>query len=281
MADVLITDLTDQSRISRKTDGLRATRRFLVSNAGLATAPSGRLVDAVYALALPVPGDPHPYAGGLLCSEVSAETADRSSNSDMFVTCTYEPPNINNRAPSISGVCQFEAGATVAKKKFFTNNQGGLMSVIAVSNGNTLPAQPIEAEIDVPVPYMHFSRLEPYPLQGGKILQFTGRVNSVAWNPGVFTATPRTALCTAIRATLQGSAYMLKYEFQYAFDTYDVLATYISPQDKIPILTGLTGYGNTGTFPATDPRNGAFVNIPIYRVYPEADFSTLGLYTGQ
>lgn len=270
MATLTTSDCLQKSRVYEKTDGRHAIRVFLVSNCGVAGQPAGRQFDALTPIGVPSPGDQHPNASDLYCSEVSVELADANTNDQMIVTATYDPANVNNRAPSTTGICQFEAGATVAKKKYFTNNSGLLMSVVAVVGANTLPAQPIEAEIDYPIPYLHLSRLEPFPGEGAKILAFVGRVNSVDWNPGFFTATKRTALCTAIRATVQNYAVLFKYEFQYAFDTFDVIAAYIDPQTKVPILNGLTGNNS----------DHLIAGIPAFRVYPEVDFAQLKLNSG-
>ncbi len=268
MANIRVSDITEKSRITNRVDGLRATRVFLIENGGTDGIPSGRLVDAATSLGIPSPGDVHPSASSLFLTEVSCEPCVQSK-SDFLMICTYEPPNVNNRKPSTSGICQFEAGATVAKKKFYTDKNGALMTVFAAISGNNLPPQPIEAEIDFPVPYIHFSRLEP--AGASNFLPFVGKVNSIAWNPGFPTGSvpARCVLCSAIRISLQGAAWAFKYEFQLNYDSYDVIATYIDPQTKVPILSGLTG------------SSGATINgIPAFRVYSEADFTALGLYTG-
>ncbi len=268
-ATVTVTDLIQQSRMSNRVDGLHGTRRFLVT--GAANVASYRLVDALLAAGAPQPGDPHPTASAILCSEITAEPASDASKDQMFLTATYDPPTYANRAASTSGICEFECGSTMGKKTYFTDRNGSLMSVTATVGGLTFTPQQVKAEIDFPLNYLKFKRLEPFGQDYSKVFLFPGRVNSANWAPGgiTFQAAPRTVLCMPIRAKLQGSCMLFEYEFQYNYATYDIYEVYKDPVTKQLITTGLTGTPSSGT------------TIPSFRVYPEIDFTPLGLYTGQ
>lgn len=199
--------------------------------------------------AVPQRGQAHPGIPNLVVDSVQVEPAP-DSPTKAHVTVIYSSPVADNTPPSETATPTLEVGATVAAAERDFDALGVRMTL---SNNNI--TQPFKASVQAGNPYITFGRREPKPFNKAKVTVFVGAVNSTPW----FSDPPRTWLCTAIRARLNGDAFDVSYEFQYNRFTWDVSGIFIDPKTNEPLLT-------------TDSNS-----LKTFRVYSEADFGQLSL----
>lgn len=93
MPSIAISELVENARASWTTNGIMATREFLVT--GL-TSTTGPLLQAMTAPNLPLFGDPHPDNGLIYVSGIEPTPFAKNSRTEARVLYTYTAPSGNN-----------------------------------------------------------------------------------------------------------------------------------------------------------------------------------------
>lgn len=256
-------DQIDNAQFVRSNDGWSYTRQFLVT--GLDAFPaSSKMFQAAepsnYAAGLmPSYGSLHPAAGlaGMRVDNVTVSPVQGSANQATIVF-TYSYESGKNNPPSETATPTTEFGSTVANiTQYVDNNNTDLVISNFTIGGNTQPSQWVQAETTISCPYVMFERREPRPFNKSKVTTYVNSVNSQNW----FGDAQRTWKCTAIRATLKGDAFAVRYEFQFKADKWDQQFVYTDPSTRAPYI-GAT-YANGGRI--------------LKALLPERDFNLLNL----
>jgi hypothetical protein len=262
MAQVEVQDLVDEASYEATLSGITATRKFLVT--GLSDQPHKKLYQASLLPGIPQRTQVHPSIPGLVVSSVSVRPVPGSA-AMAWVSVAYESPTKNTTTPSEFANTEIEVGATVSALDTSVDKDGNEMVLYHTQettdeDGNVitkeLPPQPGKASVQEPNPYISFQRREPIPFDIDKSINNVGHVNKVQW----YGSSPRTWLCTAIRARLDGDAFQVSYEFQYRARTWDVELVYTDPSTGAPVADAVEDVGRAK-----------------FQIYPEADFNRLGI----
>ena len=257
-------DLIDGASFSESSNGLAATRTFLVT--GLSGSPSFKTAEALFATGIPRFGDAHPNAPGVVVVSRTARPASRDSNASAIVQITYGQPTAEQGVPDAGGSSvQFSLGSSVQSvttQKDASGNQILLSHTFTDTDESGNVTERIETqggEVDIQVPQTVFrvTRRESQS-PGANSLFYTGKINSVPFLGGE----PKTWLCTRIEGDSDdgGETFVVAYEFQYNRETWDATVVFIDPDTGRPPKDLVDGEG-----------------IKTVRVYQLVDFNALNL----
>lgn len=249
MPEVSVDDLIDEASYVADSSGVKVTRKFLIT--GLNDNAPRKLYQAAMLPDLPQRGQAHPNIPNLVVETVSIQPAP-SSPTKAHATVVYQTISSTNITPSEGAEATLDYGATISSVERDRDKNGDEMILTYDGRDN----QPFIANVQAAFPYLTLSRREPKPFNTLKVKQFVGAVNSVPWigDPA------RTWLCSAIRATLDGDAFRVNYEFQFNRFTWDVIGVYFDESKGKPIVNPVTGQGRK-----------------TFYVYSEEDFALLNL----
>ena len=236
-----VADLIEESRLEYTEAGYRVDRRFLVD--GISGSADARLYLALNASGVPRVGDFHPVIPGLRVSRVSVVPI---APSQMDVTVEYAagPAGQSEQDTTESGGWSYEWSTSSATEQTWRDASGTIMYsfVFGVSSVTTTV---YSAEVIRPRQQLRAKRTDG-AFTRRQLLAYAGRVNISTWNG----YPPRTWLCSGLSGT-EADGYSL--EFSYNESVWDFETTQ---------------YFNT---------SGAPLPTNTYVVYPQADFSPLGI----
>jgi hypothetical protein len=271
-------DIVEGASFRDGENGREAVRVFTLS--GITGDPPARIARALERPIIPRRMDPHPTEPGIICLDLSARALDPTI---VEVTATYGVPATQSLLPeneAARGV--MEVGATVSAattqkdvngdaimvtgRRFVHRDDpdgaGALLQSLGIVSGFRFEDQGGDVEIQIPMPAMRVSRIEPAnPWRLART--YVGRVNARRWNDGE----PRTWLCTAINGTTNdfGKTFEVSYEFQFNDETWDATVVYIDPDTGQP------------TSEAIELLRRGIPAIRTVQVYRTIDFDPLGL----
>jgi len=211
-----ITDLIDEASIDVTTEGLRATRAFLVS--GLTGDAHAITFQAYFAEGIPVQGEAHPSVTGLVVETMSARPVSDSPGSAR-ITVNYKPRNATRIASEGTAPPVISTGATVQEDETNFDANGNVIRLAYTSNpdanGNvkyngTVATGKIRRAF--PMPVIKFARREsvnPF----AKVLTYTQKVNATPF----YGFDEKTWLLSNIESDSSdgGLTWNVTYELQY------------------------------------------------------------------
>ncbi len=243
-------------------DGFSETRVFDVLN--ISGAVSSRMYNALNANGIPARGSSHPIVPGIKVTKRSAAPLDIANGARVSVFYSKPSAEVTDQDPgSDPGTIEVGASAQSVSTTLDVDNNQLLVSHtitetdVSGAQQEKTDVQGVEVNVQVPQVILTRTRVESSP-PTRKAREYVGKVNKHSiWGFG-----KRRLLCTRIQGTSndQGVTYAVTYEFQSSTTIWDPVITYIDKE--------------TGR-PPTDLVFG--VGIKNVQVYPEADFSGIGI----
>ncbi len=268
MGVITASRLAEGAKYSNSTRNIALVEEYLITVA--ASVPD----HAVFADAIATPGLPtrysyHPTFAALICTNISCESMGSKGPKQIKFSATYEYEHDHTQStPSRTGKCTLEFGTAMANAKVTTDAKFApmILTFKDPEQGDVERFQACEFDVQIPSPIITFRRAEP--LKGTDYialkLAFEGYINSRPFNK----MNKHTALCTLIQATIEADHFNVTYQFQFNRDTWDVTGVFKESNDTNKVAAGSPSLGVSYV-------NGGKKD---FVVYPEADFTQLGLH---
>lgn len=262
MPTILSSDMRHGSTFRINTTGEEAVRSFLIQLESSIPA-NQRLFAAATCPGLPIIGDIHPADGDLAVSSITPSCYDESTF-EYLVLVDYKVRSFDNTPAGTTAFAWVTCSSTVENQDQFVDKDGNQLLVYSqevTDNFANFIGQPCSASVTVCNAMVTMTRREPAPMDLGKILTYTGSVNSISWLGGA----PRTWKCIGMDPKWDGKLIHWTYKFQYNRNTWDVVCFFKDPvtqqivvnQDGTSLVEG-NGYA-------------------VFRVYTEQDFNRIPL----
>jgi hypothetical protein len=264
-------DLKQASRIVKTKQGFRADRTALISyDPDMVTITADTaLYNAITDGSLPSIGDAHPHIASIYLQSL---TCDPLALGEYIVTMVYEdvpgfPLTSNNlkRVSATTAPGRIEKDATqptpVEMWALYMTKAGDAADPEVMTKENFAP------NIEKPRASFEFEYtvddgLGTTPFPQSTIDNYLGKVNLAVWNGYPV----RSVMCSAVNITQQGEGYRVAITFLYNSDLWEYNALIAIPIDQL-----------APSIKQTDPTLNFDTGVKNFKVYPEVDFTALGL----
>lgn len=236
-----ISDLVSESRLEYTADGYRVERRFLVTE--LSGSADGRLYAALLAPGVPRVGDFHPVIPGLQASRVTVSPLD-PAQADVTVEYSAGAAGQGGQETAESGGWILEFSTNTATERTWRDASGQVMYETVFGVG-AVSTTVYAAEVIRPRQVLRARRADA-AFSRRQLLAYGGQVNLATWNGYA----PRTWLCSGLTGN-ESEGYTLEFSYNELSWDFETTQTF-------------------NTLGAPLPTN-------IYIVYPQIDFSPLGI----